>query len=155
EIARHGAETQAATLARITLAATSLPNGVQTPTLRGETFAERTVTPTMAVAGIGLLVGGVSTALSILRLDYASGPGLAFPLETLQAVALCIRRGIVIRDHDAFERLATADLLILDHHAALERTALEVNAIEVFPGGREEELLCYAATAFRDLDDER
>ena len=71
----------------------------------------------MAIAGLGLLVGDVTTAGAILRPDYATGPGLAFPLETLQAIALCIRHGIVIRDPDAIERLATADLLVLDHHA--------------------------------------
>ena len=109
----------------------------------------------MAIAGLGLLVGDVSTAGAILRPDYATGPGLAFPLETLQAVALCIRHGIVIRDHDALERLATTDLLILDHHAALERTELAVDAVEVFPGYGEEDLLRYAAAAFHDLDDQR
>jgi Cu2+-exporting ATPase len=155
EVLRLRSETQVAALARAALAVTSLPDGSQAPTLRGETFAEQTVTPTMAIAGVGLLIGGVSTALSILRLDYASGPGLAFPLETLQAVALCIHHGIVIRDHDAFERLVTADLLILDHHVALERTELEVDAIEVFPGCRTEDLLRYGATAFHNLDDER
>jgi len=155
EVLRRGSETQVAALARATLAATSLPHGSQSPTLRGETFAERTVTPTMAAAGLGLLVGDVSTALPILRLDYASGPGLAFPLEALQAVALCIRHGIVIRDHDAIERLATTDLLVLDHHGALVRTELEVDAIQVFPGCGEKDLLRYAAAAFYDLDDER
>ena len=83
----------------------------------------------MAIAGLGLLVGDVSTAGAILRPDYATGPGLAFPLETLQAIALCIRHGIVIRDPEAIERLATTDLLILDHHPALERTELEVDAV--------------------------
>ena len=118
EVLRHGSETQAAALARATLAATSVPHGSRTPTLRGETFAEQTVTPTMAIAGLGLLVGDVSTALAILRPDYATGPGLAFPLETLQTVALCVRHGIVILDHDAIERLAMTDLLVLDHHVA-------------------------------------
>jgi len=155
EVLRHGVETRAAALARATLAATSLTLGSRTPTLRGEIFAERTVTPTMVVAGLGLLVGDVSTALPILRLDYASGPGLAFPLETLQSVALCLRHGILIRNPEAIERLATTDLLVLDDHFALNRTELEVDAIQVFPGCGEEDLLRYAAAAFHDLDDER
>jgi Cu2+-exporting ATPase len=155
EVQRHGVDTRVAALARAALAATSLPCGSQTPTLRGETLAERTVAPTMAVAGLGLLVGGASTALPILRLDYASGPGLAFPLETLQSVALCLHNGILIRDPQAIERLAMTDLLILENHAALNRTELEVETIEVFPGCGAEDLLCYATAAFHDLDDER
>ena len=125
------------------------------PTLRGERFAEQTVPSTMALAGLGLLVGDVSTALAILRLDYASGPGMAFSLEALQAIALCVRHGILVREPEAIERLATADLLVFDDHLALERAELEVDAVEIFPGHSEDKLLCYAATAFHDLDDER
>jgi cation transport ATPase len=154
-VLRQGAKTRFAALARATLAATSPPHGARTPTLHGETFAERTVAATMAISGLGLLVGDVSTALAILRPDYASGPGLAFPLETLQAITVCVRNGIVIRDHDAIERLATTDLVVLDHNFALERSELEVDAIDVFPGRGEEDLLRYAAAAFRDLADER
>ena len=155
EVLRHGSQTQVATLARVTLAGDHVPHGSRTPTLRGETFAEQTVAPTMAIAGLGLLIGDVSTAGAILRPDYATGPGVAFPLETLQAIALCLRHGIVIREPEAIERLATADLLILDHHVALEHTELEVDTVQVFPGHIEDDLLRYAATAFHDLDDER
>jgi cation transport ATPase len=155
EVLRHGSETQAAALARATLAAITAPHGLRTPAQHGETFAEQTVTPTLAMAGLGLLVGDVTTAGAILAPDYATGPGMAFPLETMQVIALCIRHGIVIRDSAAIKSLATTDLLILDHHPALERTELELDAVAAFPGHTEEKLLRYAAAAFHDLDDER
>jgi cation transport ATPase len=155
EVLRHGSETQVARLARIMLEVTTAPHGSRTPTLRGEEFAEQTVAPTMAIAGLGLLIGDISTAGAILRPDYATGPGVAFPLETLQAIALSLRHGILIREPEAIERLATADVLILEHHAALKRTELEVGTVEVFPGYFENDLLRYAATAFHELDDER
>jgi cation transport ATPase len=106
-------------------------------------------------AGLGLYVGGASTALTILRTDYASGPGLAYPLETLQAIALCASQGIVVRDPAVIERLAKVDLLVFGQHAALEATEPEVVSIRVFPGHTEYHVLRYAATALRDLDDER
>ena len=109
----------------------------------------------MAAAGLGLLVGGLNTAGAILRPDYATGPGLAFPLETLQAVALCLRHGIVIRNPEAIQRVATSDLLIIDHSSALEHTELEVAAIETFSGATEDDLFRFANAAFHDLDDER
>ncbi len=155
EVLRHGSETQVAKLAQVMLEVTTSPHGSRTPTLHGEEFAEQTVAPTMAIAGLGLLIGDISTAGAILRPDYATGPGVAFPLETLQAIALSLRHGILIREPEAIERLATADVLILEHHAALEHTELEVATVEVFPGYFENGLLCYAATAFHDLDDER
>jgi cation transport ATPase len=155
EVLRHGSETRVARLARIMLEATTAPHGSRSPSLRGEEFAEQTVAPTMAIAGLGLLIGDISTAGAILRPDYATGPGVAFPLESLQAVALSLRHGILVREPEAIERLATADVLILEHHAALEYNELEVDTVEVFPGYLENELLRYAATAFHELDDER
>ena len=155
EVLRHGSETRVATLARFILEATTAPLGSRTPTLHGETFAEQTVAPTLAIAGLGLLIGDVSTAGAILRPDYATGPGVAFPLETLQAIALCLRHGILIREPEAIERLATADIVLLEHRLALEHTELELDTVEVFPGHFEDDLLRYAATAFHDLDDER
>ena len=154
-VLRHGSETHLASLERAIRTTTTPLHGSRTPTLHGETFAERTVAPTMAIAGLGLLIGDASMAAAVLAPDYASGPGLAFPLETLQAVALCIRHGIVVRDPEALDRLATADLLVLDHHPTLERTELELKAVQVFPGHSEDDLLGYAAAAFRDIDDER
>ena len=106
----------------------------------GRQFAEQTVAPTMAIAGSDYLIGDISTAGAILRPDYATGPGVAFPLETLQAVALSLRHGILIRDAEAIERLATVDVLILEHHVALEHTAFEVDTVEVFPGYLESDL---------------
>jgi cation transport ATPase len=155
ETRRLGAQTRAAALARVIQSAIATPHGSRTPSARGEMFAERTVAPTMAAAGLGFLLGDTSTAVAILQPDYASGPGLAFPLETLQAIALCIRHGIVIRNAAAIEQLASADLVFLDHHPSLERTELEIDSIHVFPSHSEEDLLRYAAAAFHGLEDDR
>jgi cation transport ATPase len=155
EVLAQGSQTQAAILARATLAAIGQPFSSQTPTSHGEHFAERTVASTIAAAGLGFLVGDVGTAGAILRPDYATGLGLAFPLETLQAIALCMRHGIAIRAPEAIERLASANLLILDHRSSLEHAELEIDTIQTFPGCTEEGLLRYAAAAFHDLDDER
>jgi cation transport ATPase len=155
EVLAQGSQTQAAVLARATLAAIMQPFGPQISTPPGENFAERTVASTMAAAGLGFLLGDVGTAGAILRPDYVTGLGLAFPLETLQAIALCMRHGIAIREPEAIERLASADLLILDDGSLLEHTDLEVDTIQTFPGSAEEDVLRYAAAAFHDLDDER
>jgi Cu2+-exporting ATPase len=155
ETRRHGAKTRAATLARAALAATTHEPGGKTPTLRGERFASRVVVPTLATAGLGLYLGGAPAALTIMDTDYASGPGLAYSLETLQALAPCFQQGIVVRDPEALERLARADVLLVDDHAELEAAEPEVASVRVFPGHTEYQVLRFAATALRDLDDER
>ena len=155
EVLRTGADTLAALLVRSTLGTAPLALESTTPSVHGAPFAEPTVAPTMAMAGIGLLIGDISMAGAILRPDYATGPGMAFPLEALQAGALCFHHGILVRDPIALDRLAEVDLVILDHHAALERALLTVDAIEAFPGYGEDELLRYAATALEEINDER
>ncbi len=155
EVGRCGAQTRLASLAQITLDATTVPHGSRTPSAHGEAFAEHAVAPTMAAAGLGLLVGDLATAGAILRPDYASGPGIAFPLETLQAIALCLRHGIVVREPAALMRLSDVDLVLVDCPSAIERTELDVDHVQVFPGYDETDILKYAATAFRDLDDQR
>lgn len=155
ETHRQGSKTRAASLARTALAAAAHQPGGQTISREGERFASRIVVPTLATAGLGLYVGGAATALAIMRADYASGPGLAHPLETLQALALCYQQGIVVRDADALRRLASADVLLLEDHPSLDATEVEVAGLRVFPGNTEYQVLRFAASAFRDLDDER
>ena len=151
-----GQDRRAAALGPRRLSAASHQLGVKTPTLKGERFASRVVGPTLAAAGLGFSLAPRPTALAILDTDYASGPGLAYPLETLQALSLCYQQGIVVRDPEAIDRLAKVDVLFLDHHPApRDRLEPEVASVRVFPGHTEFQMLRYAASALRDLDDER
>ena len=133
QVLGHGLQTQAGVLAQVLTAVTSPASSARRLTLQGEEFAERAILPTMVIAGLGFLMGDISTAGAILRLDYATGPGLAIPLETLQAVTLCMRHGIVVREHEAIKRVATSDLLFIEHSSALERTQLELVLSRPFP----------------------
>ena len=155
EVGRQGPPSRAAALAKAIQAVTAPAPGSQTLIQRGEQLAERAIIPTIAFAGLGLLVGGVSTVGAILRPDYATGPGLAFPLETLQAVTLCLRHGLVIRNLESLERVVASNLLIIDHSPALEETELEISTVEAFSGVTEDELLRFAEAAIGDFDDER
>lgn len=155
ETSRQGSATRAAALARTALAAITHQPGIKTPTLIGERFASRLVAPTLATAGLGLYLAGPPMALAIMDTDYASGPGLAYSLEALQALAVCSRQGIVVRDMRAIEQMAQADVLLLEHHPWLEVMEPEVASVRVFPGHTEYQILRYAASALCDLDDQR
>jgi cation transport ATPase len=153
EVARSGEHTRSRAIARALVAATSPAAGPMSPTVRGDAFGDRTVPPTLATAGVGLLVGDLGTFIAILRPDYATGPGLAVPLETLRDASWCARRGIVVCQPDVFERLAQVDLIVLDDDPALYRVELDVAGVHSqLP---ETELLRYAASAFRHLADGR
>ncbi len=153
EVARIGEATRAASIRRVLIAATSPAPGQSAPTARSEQFASRAVGPTLATAGVGLLSGDLMAVGAILRPDYATGPGLALPLETLHKVALCARAGIVVRDPEALERLAQVELFVLQDHPDLRKTGLRVAKVESRIA--DSILLQYAASAFRHLRDDR
>ena len=153
EVTRLGAQTRAASIERALLAASSPRGGSSALHRRAERFAETAVGPTLATAGVGLLVGDLAAVSAILRPDYATGPGMAIPLETLRNAALCARQGIVVRAPDVFERLARMDVIVLDDTPALRQTGLEVAQVQ--SSVNEALVLRYAASAFRHLADAR
>jgi cation transport ATPase len=126
ETLRTGSDTRAARIARTLLATTVPPPRRWALNADAENFAGRTVTPTLLTAGAGLAIGDVTTAGAILSPDYATGVGVAVPLETLRAVRFAVRKGAVLRAGDAFARLAAASWIILDDHEALHRPGCEV-----------------------------
>ncbi len=103
----------------------------------GEAFADRFIAPTFAAAGLGLLVGDVSTAVAIMRTDYATGPGIGVSLDLLHDVASSARRGVLIRESSFLRRLAAVDFVVLD------RTDINLNNNDSFKSGlsRDEESL--------------
>lgn len=129
EVLRAGAETRAAQISQAVFrAATTLP---EHPALKRTALAltDRTVTPTLATAGVGLLVGDLFTVGAILHQDWLSGAELAVPLETLRDLRLAAGSGAVIRSPDALQRLSGSRFLVLEDQPALHRRELALTAI--------------------------
>ncbi len=123
---------------------------------KAEALADRTVLPTLAVAAIGWPVGGLFTVGAVLHADYASGPKLAVPLETLRGVNLALRSGAVVRTADALHRLAESQFLVLDDHPAWSVVGLELERMEHRLAESEaDKLLCHIAGAGLYLGDGR
>jgi Cu2+-exporting ATPase len=153
EVARPVDRTRAWNIGQSLLSATSPAPGDSSPTRSTEAFAERAIVPTFAMAAVGLLAGGLATASAILRPDYATGPGVAVPLETVRDATACVRLGIVVRSADAFDQLARLDTVVLEDAPYLRACGLELAEVESrIP---EPLLLRYAASAFRHMADDR
>ena len=153
EVTRLGEQTRAASIERALTAASSPHAGPTALHRRAESFAETAVGPTLATAGVGLIVGDLAAVSAILRPDYATGPGMAIPLETLRNAAHCARQGIVVRAPDVFERLACVDVIVIDDTPTLRQTGLAVARIR--SSVNEALVLRYAASALRHLADPR
>lgn len=155
EVERVGTSTRASAFAS-TLGRTATPaRSPSAVTAHGEAFAKRTVLPTVATAGLGLLVGDLTTAAAVLRPDYATGPGLGVALELLHDTAECARTGVMVRDPSALRRLAEADVFLFDDCPALAQAPLEVKAVLADEPMNALAALQYAATALRHIADER
>jgi cation transport ATPase len=155
EVVAHGEATRAARIGReLAGAGNFLPTSLAV-TDHGEEFGRRAVAPTLAAAGIGLIVGDITTASAILRPDYATGPGLGVSLETLQDIAACAREGIVIRDASALKHIASADVFLFDDLPALSDSGIKTTSILSLDGTYERDILQLAAMALTGLADAR
>lgn len=91
----------------------------------GQKFADKTVLPTLALAGLGLATGGVGTAVAVMRPDYATGVGLGHGLERLRLASEAYHEGFLIRDPDALTTAQSIDIWINEQPA---------NRLPVLPG---------------------
>jgi cation transport ATPase len=129
EVLRSDDETQAAFIAQSLMDTTIPTRRSWALNQDAEEFAGRAVAPTFIAAGAGLVVGDLVTAGAILRPDYATGVGLAVPLETLGDVKLAFRNGAVVRSGSAFGRLAATSWILLEDHERLYDAECEVAEI--------------------------
>ncbi len=156
EALRPWGQTRAAEIARTLVATAAQPPlpGAWALNPEAEAFANTTVVPTMVAAGLGLLAGGPAMAGAILRPDYATGMGLAAPLETLRAVRIALSNGTLIRSADAMSRFAASSWIVLDDHEGLLHAECDLAEMRV-RGVREEQLLPALSAAGAWLGDPR
>jgi cation transport ATPase len=151
---RTGWQTRAAQVSQILIRTTVPAPGEWTLNQQAEKFADRTVGPSLIAAGLGLLAGGPGMSVAVMRPDYATGIGLAAPLETLRSVRVALRHGALIRSDAALSRFASSSWVVLDDHEALQRADCELAEIQV-SGIQEDRLLPALAAAGIWLGDPR
>ncbi len=129
EVLRAGADTRAAAAAALMSAAAAPPPRNWGMSEDAENFADRFVGPMLLLAAAGLLVGGPVTAGAILRPDYATGPGLALPLETLRAAQTAAGHGALLCSPSALRRFNAGAWVILDDDPALHDGGCEIDGL--------------------------
>ena len=112
------------------------------------------VAPTLATAGLGLLTGGIPTAIAIMRPDYGSSESVAVSLEDLDAVACALAAGCCLRLPAALDRLSKIDTLVVIDDPSLFVRGLVVSRIVHRVEG-DAEPLRWAASLARFLADDR
>ena len=151
-----GQDTRAARIARALLETTaSLPHH-RALKQQTEAIVDRTISPTLATAGVGLAVGDLFTVGAVLHQDWLSGADLAVPLETLRDIRLAARSGAVVRELTALQRLGESNFVVLDDRPAFRTRGLELYQLQTRMAESDiNSLLRYVAGAGLYLGDER
>jgi manganese/zinc-transporting P-type ATPase C len=145
-VERAGAETGASYLASL------LPHGPLTSMpslLEAERIANRNAKPILALSALSLaLTRTLRPSQAVIRPDYATGPRLSAQLSALHGLAQAALEGVFFKDPAALDRVARADLYVLDDTAGLERRRVEVAKVESVEGFAEGLVAAYALGAF-------
>ena len=151
-----------AAVGRMLEEATTWSPGRMAPTRHGEAFGEKFAVPTLATAGLGLLAGDVTTAVAVMRPDYANAEAISVSFEDLDAVARGLVEGCVVRAPRGLDALASVDVLVILDHPSLRRCGLRVSRVVCGPpeaAGRpsdaQAEAIRWAASLAAHIADDR
>ncbi|SMF94824.1 Cation transport ATPase [Methylomagnum ishizawai] len=129
EVERTGQETRAAQIAQSMARTVAAIPGDPALNQRSIALVDRTVPPTLAAAGVGLVVGDLFTVGAILHQDWLSGAELAVPLETSRDIKLAAGRGALILNPSALQRFHESKFVVLEDQPALRLRALDLGAM--------------------------
>jgi Cu2+-exporting ATPase len=85
-----------------------------------ERFADRLVTPTLALAtGTAAVTGDFNRFLSLVIVDYGTGIRVAAPTSVLSSMTHAARAGMIIKSGGHMEKLAEVDTIVFDKTGTL------------------------------------
>ncbi len=113
-VSATGENTRARRVRHEILKSTGVLKGKSTVNEHGESFAEKTVVPSLALAGLGLATAGLSEAVAVLRPDYGMAVGIGEGLERLKLGAEALHEGFLVRDSAKVAHLRSIDLWLVE-----------------------------------------
>jgi heavy metal translocating P-type ATPase len=114
---RVGTATTAGQIVRLV---ESAPIGDTRMQNHAERFADRLVTPTLALAaGTAAVTGDFNRFLSLVIVDFGTGIRVAAPTSVLASMTHAARAGIIIKSGGHMEKLATVDTVVFDKTGTL------------------------------------
>jgi heavy metal translocating P-type ATPase len=93
-------------------------------------------------------------AVTVMVISCPCALGVAIPMARLAGVSLAGRRGILVREIDAFERAGDVDTVVFDKTGTLTRGRWQLERIHAAPDYAETDILAWAAGLEGDADHE-
>ncbi len=143
-VEKAGAETIVAHIAEILNTTENYEALLQT---RGEKWANRTVLPTIGIAGASLVTAGLQGFTVALSSNFSEVMRTAAPLSMLNYLRLASRKGLLIKDGRSLELLRQVDTIVFDKTGTLTLDQPHVGRIHVNGNVGEQQVLHYAAQA--------
>jgi cation transport ATPase len=155
EVRHTLAQTESAKLADSILAmSTQLPNDRELKR-REHRMAQRSVLPTLALAGVGWATGSLHTASAILHQDWITGPFITLPTQSFQGMRESLQYGALVNSATALSRLTEADVLVIDgDYDAILAPRMELKSVHTQLNDIDT-LLALCASVAMSLGDER
>ncbi len=143
-VERAGTETTAAQIKEILNRTTRYRSSIEE---RAAQLADRSLVPMLIGSGLGFIVGGPAAAFAILGCNFVmSMLGLA-PLTLLNFLNDSSRRGILVKDGEALEKLRSVDTMVFDKTGTLTIEQPHLIGIHLCAELDEEGILRLAAAA--------
>jgi len=119
--------------------------------LRGDEWSHKAVVPFMGISFLAYFLTGPMGALVCLTSHFGTRFKVIAPLGTLNYLEVAIKKGILIKDGRALEKLNQIDTVLFDKTGTLTQEMPAVGKIILCDTYQEEELLSYAALAEQKL----
>lgn len=114
KVDRTGRHTRQALIRQELLETSGTNRGQSALNHTGQHFAEKTVLPTLAMAGLGLATLDVNAAVAVMRPDYATGVGMGQGIERLRLASEAIAEGFLVRDPHLHEKAGQINIWLME-----------------------------------------
>ena len=117
-------------------------------------IANRFVLPTLALAGLSLLLSGgnIAQAASLLIFDLGTGLRVSVPTAIMAALTKAGSQGLLIRSGRALEQLADVDVVVFDKTGTLTQGHPSVVEVVLLGNADRDHLIQLAASAEQGLN---
>ena len=145
-----GGDTEAAKIVRLIEGAPAHETAIQN---YAERWANDLVPYSFMGAGMrGMFANGVSSAASVLVIDYGTGIRIAAPTAVLATMTKAVRQGILFKGGRALEQLAAVDAVVFDKTGTLTTGQPEINTVLAYGSYDRDTVLALAAAAEQRLN---
>jgi Cu2+-exporting ATPase len=144
KIERAGSDTIAAQIAASLDKTEAYINDIQT---NGEILANKTVTPTVTLAGVGLLMRGATTMGLALSSNFSEIMRISQPMAMLNYLNIASSGGVLVKDGRSLEQLQLIDTVIFDKTGTLTNNQPHIHRVVPCRDYSENDIVYFAATA--------